>query len=190
MLLLSLAIGGIVGIAYVNGPRALRFLIRVYTWIARGVPLLIVLFLVFYGPSVMGMKIDRFVAAVISLTFFGAANVAESVKAAIISVRKSYVEAAEAIGMSPFSRLIRIVLPLMMPFLLPALIGDFMNLVKDSTLVSPISVTDLMFRGQMLIAQTFDALLIYLLICFFYYVTCLCLEIGGRRLEARLSVLR
>lgn len=190
VLVLSLFIGGLLGILYVYGPRWLRYIISLYTWLARGIPLLVILFLVYYGFPMLGIDIDRMVAATLALTFFGAANLAESFKAAILSVRKSYVEGAHSVGMTFRHMLVRIVFPLMLPFLLPSIVGDFINLLKDSTLVSLISVMDLMMRGQMLVSQTFDAFTIYFVICGFYYVSCLVLEVAGRKLELRYNVLR
>ena len=126
-----------------------------YVWLVRGTPLLLQIFLIFYGLPSLGIRLPPFEAGVIALGLNSAAYFAEIFRAAIQAVPTGQVEAANAVGMMPAQAMRRIVLPLAVRPALPPSIGQSTTLVKNSSLVSVISVPDLMLTTQSIYSSTY-----------------------------------
>ncbi|RUX22075.1 amino acid ABC transporter permease [Mesorhizobium sp. M7A.F.Ca.US.011.01.1.1] len=161
---------------------------RVYRSAIRGTPILVQLLMIFYVPTTFGFKIEPYVAAVIGLGLNSAAFQAEIFRASIAAIPKGQIEAADMLGLSTESIWWRIRLPQMFRLAMPPLISELGILLKNSSLVSIISVTELMRRGQQVVSATYQPLETYLIIAMVYILLNLALARCGSALETRLSV--
>lgn len=160
---------------------------RVYISIVRGTPLLVQLFVIFYGLPSLGLVIDPWPSAVIAFSINVGGYAAEIVRAAILSVPKGQWEAAYMIGMSHRRALTRIILPQAARVSVPPLSNTFISLVKDTSLASLILVTELFRQAQKVAAFSGDFMLIYLEAALVYWIICLVLSSGQGLLEKRLD---
>ena len=160
---------------------------RVYISIVRGTPLLVQLFVIFYGLPSLGLVIDPWPSAVVAFSINVGGYGAEIVRAAILSVPKGQWEAAYMIGMSHQRALTRIILPQAARVSVPPLSNTFISLVKDTSLASLILVTELFRQAQKVAAFSGDFMLIYLEAALIYWIICLALSSGQGLLEKRLD---
>ena len=142
--------------------RGLRHLARFYIWIFRGTPLLVQLFIVFYGLSRIGIVLPPFPAAVIVFSLNEGAYCAETVRAALESVPRGQLEAGLCAGMSYMQTIRRIVLPQAMRTAFPPLSNSLIAMVKDTSLAANITVTEMFMVTQRIVARTYEPLLLYL----------------------------
>jgi len=180
-----LAVG--VALARLSRHRVLSGAGRAYVSVIRGTPLLVQLFVVFYGLPSLGLVIDPWPSAIIAFSLNVGGYGAEIVRAAILSVPKGQWEAAHVIGMSHRQSLTRIVLPQAARVSVPPLSNTFIALVKDTSLASLILVTELFRRAQQVAAFSQQFMLLYLEAALVYWVICLVLSAGQGRLEKRLD---
>ena len=160
---------------------------RTYVSVIRGTPLLVQLFVIFYGLPSAGLTIDPWPSAIIAFSLNVGGYAAEVIRAAILSVPKGQWEAAHMIGMSHRLALRRIILPQAARVSVPPLSNTFISLVKDTSLASLILVTELFRKAQEIAAGTNEFLLVYIEAAAFYWVICLVLSVGQSRLEGRLD---
>jgi cystine transport system permease protein len=153
----------------------------------RGTPLLVQLFVIFYGLPSIGVVIDPWPSAVVAFTINVAGYAAEVIRAAILSVPKGQWEAAYMIGMSRRLALRRIILPQAARVSVPPLSNSFISLVKDTSLASLILVTELFRKAQEVAAFSQQFMLLYLEAALVYWVICLALSAAQTRLETRLD---
>jgi polar amino acid transport system permease protein len=172
---LSLLFGTVLGLGItfmrVSNTRAVSSTAWVYVWLIRGTPLLLQIFAIYYWLPSSGLMLPAFAAGVLALSINAAAYFVDIFRAAILAVPLGQVEAAKAIGMRPWQIMRRVVLPLSVRPALPPYIGQAINVVKNSSLVSVISVQELMFTSQSIYSSTYKiaeilgtAGLIYLMI--------------------------
>ncbi|MBL4937181.1 amino acid ABC transporter permease [Clostridium sp. YIM B02515] len=133
-----------------------------YTWLFRGTPLLVQLFLIYYGLPQFGLRLDPFPAAVIGLTLNIAAYIAEVIRASIESIEKAQWEAAYTMGLGFWKTVFLIILPQSMKRMIPPLTNEFIALLKDTSLVSTIAMVDLMRTAQQISSTTFKPMEILL----------------------------
>src|SRR5690349_12024389 len=160
---------------------------RFYVSVIRGTPLLVQLFVIFYGLPSVGLVIDPWPAAIIALSLNVGGYAAEIVRAAILSVPKGQWEAAHTVGFSRAQALTRVVLPQAARVSVPPLSNTFISLVKDTSLASTILVTELFRRAQQIAAFSSEFMLVYCEAAVVYWVLCLFLSAGQTRLERRLD---
>jgi cystine transport system permease protein len=164
--LLSFAFGLILGLAVavvrLFGPAPLAAFMTFYVWIFRGTPLLVQLFLIFYGLPSVGIVLDAFPAALIGFTLNIGAYTSEIIRATIISVPKGQWDAAYSIGMSWHQVLIRTILPQAARVAVPPLSNTFIALVKDTSLAAAITVPELFQAAQRIVAVTYEPLILYI----------------------------
>ena len=171
----SLVFGSLIGLgltfARISSYRSLQVLVWLYVWLIRGTPLLLQIFVIYYWLPGYGVILPAFVAGVTALSLNAAAYYVDIFRAAILAVPTGQVEAGHAIGMRPWQIMRKIVIPLSIRPALPPYIGQSINLVKNSSLVSVISVQELMYTSQSIYSSTYKvaeilgtAGLIYLLI--------------------------
>jgi polar amino acid transport system permease protein len=187
---LSLVVGGVLGIALVYGPLPLRFLVRAFSDIIRGIPILVLLFFVYYGLPIAGLNLPPFSAAVLALTVFKTAQVIENVRGAIGSIPKGQMDAAKAIGLTFPKRLAYVIVPQAVRRFLPPWINGVTDAVKGSALVSLLGVADLMYAMQTVIGRTYEPLPLYVLGAFIYFVINYTLSLSSRALERRFAYIR
>lgn len=160
---------------------------RTYVSIIRGTPLLVQLFVIFFGLPAIGVVIDPWPAAVIAFSLNVGGYAAEVIRAAILSVPKGQWEAAYTAGMSRSKTLERVILPQAARVSIPPLSNTFISLVKDTSLASMIMVTELFRQAQMIAARTYEFMAIYLEAALIYWLFCLVLSAGQSAIEKRLE---
>lgn len=189
--LASFAIGLVIAIGVallrLSGNRVLAGIARFYVSVIRGTPLLVQLFVIFYGLPSIGVVIDPWPAAIIAFSLNVGGYAAEVVRAAILSVPKGQWEAAHTVGMSRGRTLTRIVLPQAARVSVPPLSNTFISLVKDTSLASTILVTELFRQAQQIAAFSFEFMAIYLEAALIYWIICLLLSTGQSAIERKLD---
>ena len=173
-------------IVYVRVP-VLTQLIRGYIWIFRGTPLLVQLFVVFYGLPKAGVLIAPFPAAVIVFSLNEGAYCAETVRAALEAVPVGQFEAGYCVGMSFLQTMRRIVLPQAMRTAFPPLSNSLISMVKDTSLAANITVTEMFMATQRIVARTYEPLLLYLEVGLIYLIFSTALTFIQRAGEKKLS---
>lgn len=162
-------------------------LVRFYVWIIRGTPLLVQLFLIFYGLPSVGIVLDAFPAALIGFTLNVGAYSSEIVRATLGSVPKGQWEASYSIGMTWTQAMRRIILPQAGRVAVPPLSNTFISLVKDTSLAAAITVPELFRAGQRIVATSYEPLVLYVEVALIYLVVSSVLSSLQARLEKRLS---
>lgn len=160
---------------------------RFYISVIRGTPLLVQLFVIFYGMPSIGVTIDPWPSAIIALSLNVGGYGAEVVRAAILSVPRGQWEAAYTVGMNRARTLTRIILPQAARVSVPPLSNTFISLVKDTSLTSLILVTELFKVSQQIASTTYEFMVLYLAAALVYWVLCLVLSFGQNALERRLD---
>ncbi|MDC0932649.1 amino acid ABC transporter permease [Arcobacteraceae bacterium] len=185
-LLLTLVIGVIVALMKLSSMIFLRDIATVYITIVRGTPLLVQIFL-FYFIVANIFELERIVAGILSLGIFFGAYMAEILRGAIVSIDKGQLEAAKSLGISNFQAMRYIILPQAFKRALPTLVGETISLVKDSSLVSVISITDLTKVGKEIVANTFSPFETWIVIALLYLTITSTLSYLGHVLEKRMA---
>jgi len=160
---------------------------RIYVSAIRGTPLLVQLFIIFYGLPNIGVTLDPFISAVIGFSLSVGAYASEIIRAAIISIPKGQWEAAYSIGMTYTQALKRIILPQATRVSIPPLSNSFISLVKDTSLASVVLVTEMFRRAQEIASTTYEFLLVYMEAALLYWVICFFLSIIQGFLEKRMD---
>ena len=150
--------------------RGLKILARFYIWVIRGTPLLIQLFVVFYGLPNLGIVLPPFPSAVIVFSINEGAYCAEIVRAALEAVPKGQMEAGYCVGMSYLQTMRRIVLPQAIRIAFPSLSNSLIAMVKDTSLAANITVTEMFMATQRIVARTYEPLALYLEVGFIYLI--------------------
>jgi len=159
----------------------------IYVSAIRGTPLLVQLFIIFYGLPNIGVNIDPFPSAAIAFILNVGAYASEIIRASILSIPKGQWEAAFTIGMTRWTALRRIILPQAARVSVPPLSNSFISLVKDTSLASLVLVAELFRKAQEIAARTYDFLLLYLEAALIYWIICFILSLFQEVLERRLS---
>jgi cystine transport system permease protein len=167
--------------------RVVSGIARFYVSVIRGTPLLVQLFVIFYGLPSVGLLIPPWPSAIIAFSLNVGGYGAEVIRAAILSVPRGQWEAAYMIGMSPALRLRRIILPQAARVSVPPLSNTFISLVKDTSLASLILVTELFRQAQKVAAFSQEFMTLYLEAALVYWVICLVLSTAQSRIERRLD---
>ncbi|WP_405373639.1 amino acid ABC transporter permease [Microbacterium sp. Ld14] len=171
----------------ISGNRLLSAISRIYVSAIRGTPLLVQLFLVFYGLPQLGIRIDAFPAAIIAFSLNVGGYAAEVIRAAILSVPKGQWEAGFTVGLSRATTLRRIIIPQAARVSVPPLSNTFISLVKDTSLAAVITVTEMFRVAQNIAAFSYEFLIIYMEAAVIYWVFCFILSLGQDRIERRLD---
>jgi len=174
-----------VAIIRVTNFKPLTAIVKFYVWIVRGTPLLVQLFIIFYGLPTIGVTLDAFISAIIGFSLSVGAYGSETIRAAILSVPKGQWEAAHALGLSKFQALRHIILPQAIKVAIPPMANSFISLVKDTSLAAAITYTELFQVAQQITARTYEPLWLYLEAAFIYLMFCSVLSVLQSRLEVR-----
>ncbi|PSL39387.1 amino acid ABC transporter membrane protein (PAAT family) [Labedella gwakjiensis] len=189
--LASFAIGIVIALlaalARLSGRWWLSGVARFYISVIRGTPLIVQLYVIFFGLPSIGIVIDPWPSAIITLSLNVGGYAAEVIRAAILSIPRGQWEAAYTIGMPRWLALRRIILPQAARVSVPPLSNTFISLVKDTALCSLILVTEMFRVAQQIAAFSNEFLLLYIEAAVFYWLICLVLSAGQDRLERRLE---
>ncbi|MBN9242085.1 MAG: amino acid ABC transporter permease [Mesorhizobium sp.] len=183
----GLAVGLATALARLFGPKPLVAVARFYVWIFRGTPLLVQLFLIFYGLPSAGILLDAFTAALIGFTLNVGAYSSEIIRAVIASVPRGQWEAAYSIGMTWNQAMRRTILPQAARTAVPPLSNTFISLVKDTSLAAAITVPEMFQAAQRIVATTYEPLILYIEAALLYLAMSSVLSALQVRLEARLN---
>lgn len=182
---LGLVVALVVALMRLSPVRAVSGAARTYISIIRGTPLLLQLFIIYYGLPAAGVRFDPFPAAVLAFTLNVGGYAAEVVRSSILAVPKGQWEAASTVGMGYATTLQRVVLPQATRTAIPPLSNTLISLVKDTSLASTIQVTELLRVAQEAAAPTYQFFALYGVAAVYYWVICLALSFGQSRLEER-----
>jgi len=170
-LVLSLVVGLFVGIARLKPEnRVIYGLASIYVGFFRGTPLLVQLFIFFYGLPQLGVMLPAFFCGIIGLGLYSGAYVSEIVRGAIQSVDRGQIEAARSIGMSQGQAMRVVILPQAIVRMVPPLGNEVIALIKNSALVSLLTISDLMHEAQIIISTSYRSLEVYLAVALIYFI--------------------
>lgn len=184
---LGIVLGLSVALARLYGPAPLVMLVRFYVWLIRGTPLLVQLFLIFYGLPSAGIVLDAFTAAVIGFTLNIGAYSSEIIRATLVAIPKGQWEAAYSIGMNWPQVMWRVILPQAARIAVPPLSNTFISLVKDTSLAAAVTVPELFQAAQRLASVTYEPLILYIETALIYLMFSSVLSTLQDRLEQRLA---
>jgi cystine transport system permease protein len=165
--------------------RILNKIVKFYVWIIRGTPLLVQLFIIFYGLPSVGITLNALVTAIIGFTLSVGAYGSETIRAAILSVPKGQWEAAHALGFSKLQTLQYVILPQAIKVAIPPMANSFISLVKDTSLAAAVTFSELFNVAQQITARTYEPLWLYMEAAFIYLMFCSVLSVLQSRLEIR-----
>ena len=186
-MVLGLPLGLIVTLLRLYAPGPVRWLAGLYVSFIRGTPLLVQIFVIYYGLPSLGITLSPVVGGVLALTLNAAAYLSETMRAAILSIPRGQREAAYSLGLSRAQTMRLVILPQAALAALPSLGNSLIGLVKDTSLVSVITVVELLRSAQLVIARTFEPFGPYLAAALIYWAISSALEVVQRRLERRFS---
>jgi cystine transport system permease protein len=184
---LGLVLALVVALMRLSPVAPVRALARGYVSLIRGTPLLLQLYIIFFGLPSLGLTIPTWPSAILALTLNVGAYASEVVRAAILSIPRGQWEAAATIGMAPATALRRVVLPQAARVAVPPLSNTLISLVKDTSLTSVVLFTDVLRVAQQIAAPTFQFFILYSVAAVYYWVVCLLLSAVQTRTESRLG---
>ena len=189
--LISFALGLIIALftalVQVAGVRVLRQLARFYVWVFRGTPMLVQLYIVFYGLPKLGLVMDALPAAVIVFSLNTGAYASETIRAAIEAVPAGQMEAGLCVGMSYMQIMRRIVLPQALRTAFPPLSNSLIGLVKDTSLAANITVVEMFQATQRIAARTMEPFILYCEVGVIYLLFCTVLTRVQRMCEKKIE---
>ncbi|ATO31173.1 Cystine ABC transporter, permease protein [Dickeya dianthicola RNS04.9] len=160
--ILGLMVGVLVALLRLYGPKPLKRICDFYVWVIRGTPLLVQLFLIFYGLPSAGITLDAFPAALIGFSLNVGAYSSEIVRGAILSVPRGQWNAAYSLGMSGAQAIRWVIVPQSVFVSLPPLANTFISLVKDTSLAAVITVPEMFLAAQRIVSVTYEPLILYI----------------------------
>jgi polar amino acid transport system permease protein len=183
------ALGLLVGVARTGAPAPVRWLARLYVEVFRGTPLLIQLLFVFFGASSLGFEwTSTLAAAATSLLLYEGAYISEIFRAGIEAVPHAQREAAHVLGLSRTTTFVRVVLPQAMRISRAPLVGQYIGLVKDTSLATVVGLAELMRQGQAIVDRTAQPMVVYLVVAAIYFVICYPMSLFVRHMERKAPV--
>lgn len=182
--------GLILGLARTSPSQIARWISAIYINFVRGIPFLVIIFFIYYGVPMLfrGLSIAAFPAAVIALTGFAAAYIAEVFRGSIEAIPKGQSEAASALGLSYWMKYRYVIIPQAMKIAIPPGIGFLIGLVKESSLVSVIGFIELARAGSVVSNLTADPIVTFLIVAAMYFVICYGISLLGQQYEKRAGI--
>ena len=184
---LAFVISVVVALLQYANVKVLKQLSRVYIWFIRGTPLLVQLYVVYYGLPSIGIKLDAFPAAILTFAFNEGAYMAESMRGALEAVPKGQIEAGYCVGMSYMQIIRRIVLPQALRTAFPSLSNSLISMVKGTSMASTITIVEMFRQAQVINAIYYEPLWLYLEAAMFYLLFCSIITLLQRAGEKRLD---
>ena len=190
VVVIALGFGVLLGLGLSFGPRWTAWPIRIYSDVIRGLPLLVLIFSIYYMLPLTGWNVSNFWAAVSALAAFQTAHVIEVTRGAVQSIPSGQHEAGKSIGLTFAQRMFYVVFPQALRRFLPPWINTVVATVQGSALVSLVGIVDLMLSIQQVIGRTFKPMPMYLLGTLMYFVINYALSLTSRTLESRFAYVR
>ncbi|GAB3628153.1 L-cystine transport system permease protein YecS [Pandoraea terrae] len=187
-MVLGVVVGAFVAVMRVSGNRVLDRIARAYVSVMRGTPLLVQIFVVYYGLPDVGISLSPTAAGILTLTLNAGAYLSESMRGAILGIPRGQWSASHSLGLNYFQTLRYVVGPQALRLAIPSMGNTLISLIKDTSLVSVITVTELLRSAQEVIATTFQPLPLYLAAAALYWVLSSLLSVVQHRLEGRFAL--
>ncbi len=185
-ILIGMGIGLGLALAYSGGGRVIRAIVASYVEFIRNVPLLLLVYLVFYGvPSVGGFMYDATTSFIITLSVYSGAYMVEVFRAGLAAIPRGLIDAGKAIGLTGWQRLVSVRLPTMFRIVLPSLSNAYVSLFKDTSLASVIAVPELTYGAQWIKTNSFRVIEVWIVVTPMYLITGYALLFALQRLERR-----
>lgn len=189
----SIGIGMVIGLAlalaYTGAGRVVRGMVAAYVEFIRNVPLLLLVYLVFYGvPSVGGFAYDATASFVMTLSVYSGAYMVEVFRSGLAAIPKGLTDAGKAIGLTAWQRVLYVRLPTMFRIVLPALSNAYVSLFKDTSLASVIAVPELTYGAQWIKTNSFRIIEVWAVVTPMYLITGYALLFALQRLERRFAI--
>jgi polar amino acid transport system permease protein len=193
--IVSILIGCLIGLTLAvvshGARRPVRILVGAYVEFVRNVPLLLLVYLVFYGiPSVGGFAYSATTSFIMTLSLYAGAYLVEVFRAGLAAIPKGLIDAGRAIGLTPWQRVLYVRLPSMFRIVLPSLGNAFISLFKDTALATVLAVPELTFGANWIYTNTFRIVEVWTVVAPMYLITGFVLLFGLRRLEHRFAIRR
>ena len=187
--------GGIVGffvaLARVSDIRLLRTVASVYIQTVQGTPLLVLLFLIYFGIAILGFnEVPAILAAAIGLTIYSSGFLAEIWRGCIQSVPTTQWEAAECLALTRWQRMTKVILPQALRIATPPTVGFLVQIVKNTSLASVVGFIELSQAGKLINNSIFEPFTIFIVVALFYFAICFPISVWSRTLERKLNVTR
>lgn len=183
----SFVIGAIIAVFRIATVRPLRWFGTGYVEFIRNIPLLLVVYIFYYGPSAFGSPMDGFTSGTIGLAVYTSAFIAEAIRAGIMAVPKGQTEAARSSGLSYMQTMLHVVLPQAIKLVIPPLGNQFINLIKNSSVLTIVAGMDLMYFADIINTETYRTFDTYIFVAIFYLLLTLPLSYGIRVWERKLQ---
>ncbi len=183
----SFVLGTILAVFRIAPIKPLNWIGTAYVEFFRNIPLLIIVFFIFTGLPVLEIRLSGFVAGTLALMIYTAAFIAEAIRAGILSVPKGQMEAARSSGLTYNQAMLHVILPQAIKIVIPPLGNQFINLVKNSSILTIVAAGELMYQGDLISSRTFVVFDVYIFVAAFYLILTLPLSYGVNRLEKRLA---
>ncbi|MBC7502445.1 MAG: amino acid ABC transporter permease [Herminiimonas sp.] len=183
----GLVLGFVLAVARIIPWPLLRWPAAIYVSLMRGTPLLVQVFIIYYGLPSIGIEFSPLTAGILALSLNAGAYLSESIRGAILGVSKGQWSASASLGLNYAQTLRYIVVPQALRIAVPSMSNTLISLLKDTSLVSVITVTELMLATKEVIATTFRPLPLYIAAALIYWCLSACFELLQHRLEKRLQ---
>jgi polar amino acid transport system permease protein len=168
--------------------KAAHFLLTAYVEFFRGTPLLIQLFVVYYGLPSFGIRLEPITASIVTMSLNSGAYLSEAVRAAILSIDKGQYEAAAMLGYKPIQTNIHIILPQALRIAVPSFMNGFSSMIKETSLISVLPLVELTKLGNQIYAKTYHPFEIYITMAIIYFIMTYSVTFLAKWLERKLSV--
>ncbi|MCG7406135.1 amino acid ABC transporter permease [Paenibacillus sp. ACRRX] len=185
-LLASFVLGAIIAVICITPVKSLQWIGTAYVEFFRNIPLILIAFFVLVGvPLLTGAILVLFISGLTALTVYTSAFIAEVIRAGIQSVPKGQMEAARSSGLTYLQAMRYVIMPQAIKLVIPPLGNQFLNLVKNSSIFTVLSASDLMYQADLINSDTFDTFSTYIFAALFYLILTIPLSFGIRYLERR-----
>jgi len=186
-MLIGLGLGLLLALARLSTSRLLRTIATLYISFMRGVPILVLLFMFYFGLPVINIQLDALTAAIAGFSLNSAAYMAEIIRSSLLSVDRGQQEAAQSLGLSRYRVFVGIILPQAVRLAIPPLSNVLLDLVKASSLAAMITVPEIFQRAKIVGGREFDYMTVYFVIAFIYWGICAVIAAGQEMLERRFA---
>ncbi|MEK5071348.1 amino acid ABC transporter permease [Sporosarcina sp. FSL K6-1508] len=183
----SFFFGALVAVMRIVPIAPLRWIATAYVEFFRNIPLLVIVFFFYIGTPSLGLQLSGFTAGTIGLTIYTSAFIAEAIRSGILSVPDGQMEAARSSGLTYGQTMRMIILPQAIKIVVPPIGNQFINLVKNSSILALIAGTELMYQADLISAKTYVVFDVYIFVALFYLVITIPLSLGVSYLEKRLA---
>ena len=186
-LILGMIVGVVLALFRLSSVKILRAFSMAYIWVVRGTPLLVQLFILYFGLPQLGVELSSMAAGILGIGLNTGAYIAEIIRSGIIAIDSGQMEAAESLGMSYPKAMVRIIAPQVIRIIVPSLLNQFIITLKNSSIASLVTITELMRAGNQIIYATFRSFEVYTVVALLYLIMCSALMVLSRYVEQRLE---